>query len=135
MNWQAQGEESLVRTVILHDATTAKRVAQLREKQKEAQVGAEVWIWWTDGTRSDDGRVGAAAVCKHRDEWRYHRSYLGTGRMEVFGDEQWAIGLALDLAIEKRETLEKHGVETVAVFSYSQAVIQRTAHVEPGPGQ
>jgi ribonuclease HI len=55
--------------------------------------------------------------------------------MEVFDAELWAIGLALDVAIEKRETLQKHGVKTVAVFSDSQAAIRRTAHLEPGPGQ
>jgi len=66
---------------------------------------------------------------------RETRSYLGTGRMEVFDAELWAIGLALDVTIEKRETLQKHGVKTVAVFSDSQAAIRRMAHLEPGPGQ
>jgi len=80
-------------------------------------------MWWTDGSRSDDGRVGAAAVSKHRDEWRSCHSYLGTGRMEVFDAEVSAIRPALDVAIEKRETLQNHGVEMVAVFSESQASI------------
>jgi len=62
-------------------------------------------MWWTDGSRSDDGRVGAAAVYKHRDKWSFPRSYLGTGRMEVFDAELWDIGLALEVTIEKRETL------------------------------
>jgi len=34
-----------------------------------------------------------------------------------------------------RETFQKHGVKTVAVYSDSQAAILRTAHLEPGPGQ
>jgi ribonuclease HI len=55
--------------------------------------------------------------------------------MEVFEAELWAIGLALDMMIERRETLQNHGVKTVAVFSDSQAAIRRTAHLEPGPGQ
>jgi len=55
--------------------------------------------------------------------------------MEVFDTELWAIGLALDVVIEKREKLQEHGVKTVAVFSDSQAGIRRTAHLEPGPGQ
>jgi len=92
-------------------------------------------MWWTDGSRSDDGRVGATAVCKYGNQWRSRRSFLGTGRIEVFDAEMWAIGLALDLAIEKIDTLQKHGVRTVAVFSDSQAAIRRAAHVEPGPGQ
>jgi len=72
---------------------------------------------------------------KYGNQWRSRRSFLGTGRMEVFDAELWAIGLALDVAIETRETLQKHGVKTVAVFSDSQAAIRRTAHLEPGPGQ
>jgi hypothetical protein len=81
-------------------------------------------MWWTDGSRSDDGQVGAAAVCKHRNEWKSRRRFVGTGRSDVFDAEVWAIGLALDVAIEKRETLQVHGVKTVAVYSDSQAAIQ-----------
>jgi ribonuclease HI len=55
--------------------------------------------------------------------------------MGVFDAELWAIGLAHDVAIKKREELQEHGVKTVAVFSDSQAVIRRMAHQEPGPGQ
>jgi ribonuclease HI len=55
--------------------------------------------------------------------------------MKVFDAELWAIALALEVTIEKRETLQIHGVKTVAVFSDSQAAIRRTAHLEPGPGQ
>jgi hypothetical protein len=52
-------------------------------------------MWWTDGLRSDDGRVGAAAVCKHSDGWKAFCSHLHTGRVEVNDSELWAIGLAL----------------------------------------
>jgi len=55
--------------------------------------------------------------------------------MEVIDDELRAFGLALDVAIEKRQTPQVHGVKTVAVFSDSQAAIRRAAHLEPGPGQ
>jgi len=43
--------------------------------------------------------------------------------MEVFDAELWEIGLALEVVIEKRDILQKHGVETVAVFSNSQVAI------------
>jgi len=92
-------------------------------------------MWWTDGSRSDDGRVGAAAVCKHGNQWRPRRSFLGTGRMEVFDAELGAIGLALGETIEKRETLPRHGVEPVVIFSDSQTAIRQGAHLEPGLGQ
>jgi len=55
--------------------------------------------------------------------------------MEFFDAELWAIGLALDVTFEKRETLQIHGVKTVAVFSNSQAAIRHSAHMEPGRGQ
>jgi ribonuclease HI len=92
-------------------------------------------MWWTDGSRSDDGRVGAAAVCKHRDGWRAFGSHLGTGRMVVYDAELWAIGRALRESVKKRDTLQTHGVTKVAVFSDSQAAIRRTEHLEPEPGQ
>jgi hypothetical protein len=60
-------------------------------------------MWWTDGSCSDDDQVGAAAVCKHGNEWRSRRSFLGTGRLKVFDAELGAIGLALDVTIKKRE--------------------------------
>jgi len=53
--------------------------------------------------------------------------------MEVFNTELWAIGLTPDVVIEKRETLHTHGGKMVAIFSDSQAAIQPTAHLEPGP--
>jgi len=123
INWLALGEEPVVRTTILDDTTAAKSAAQRWAREKEAKIGAGVWMWWTDGSRSDDGQVGAAALCKHGNEWRSRRSFLCTGRMQIFDAELLAIGLALDMAIEKRDTLEKHGVKTVTVFSDLQAAI------------
>jgi hypothetical protein len=55
--------------------------------------------------------------------------------MEVLDVELWAIRLPLDLAMEKRDILQQHGVKLVAVFSDSQAAIPRTADLEPGLGQ
>ena len=65
MNWPAPGEEPMGTTTILDDTTVAKSAAQRWAREKEAKIKAGVWMWWTDGSRSDDGRVGAAAVCKH----------------------------------------------------------------------
>jgi len=121
--WPAPGEESVVRTIILDDTTAAKRMAQLWAREKEATIGAGVWMWWTDGSGSDDGRVGAAAVCKHGNQWRSRSSFLGTGRMELVDAELWAIGLGLGEMINKRETLQRHAVKTVASFSNSQTTI------------
>jgi hypothetical protein len=57
MSWPAPGEEPVVKTIILDDKSTAKKAAQRWAREKEAKVGAGVWMWWTDGSRSDDGRV------------------------------------------------------------------------------
>jgi len=92
-------------------------------KREEAKVGAAVWMWWTDGSRSDNGQVKAAAMRKHGNQWRSRRSFLGTGRMEVVDAELWAIGLTLDVTIEKRDTWQRHGVKTVAICSNSQTAI------------
>jgi len=68
MSWPAPGKEPAVRTTILDDTAAAKSSSQRWAREKDAKIGAGVWMWWTDGSRSDDGRVGAAAVCKHGNE-------------------------------------------------------------------
>ena len=135
MIWPALGEESAVCTTILGDTTAAKRCAQHWAREEEAKIGAGVWMWWTDGSRSEDGRVGAAAVCKHGNQWRSCRIFLGMGRMEVFDAELWAIGLALGLTIKESKTLQRHGVQTVAVFRDWQTGIRQAAHIAPCAGQ
>jgi hypothetical protein len=91
MRWPNPDKEPAVKTVIQSKDTAAKREAIHWAREREAKVGAGVWMWWTDGSRSDDGRVGAAAVCKHGDRWKAFHSHLGTGRMEVYDAELWAI--------------------------------------------
>jgi ribonuclease HI len=113
----------------------ATREAKCWAREREAKVGAGVSMWWTDGSLSDDGKVGAAAVCKHRDSLRAFLSHLGTGRMLVYDTELWDIGLALRESVKKRDTLQTHGVTKVAVFSDSEAAIRQTEHLEPAPGQ
>jgi len=65
MNWPAPGEEPAVRTTILDNTTPAKSPARRWAEEEQAKIGAGVWMWWTDGSCSDHGRVGATAVCKH----------------------------------------------------------------------
>jgi hypothetical protein len=89
----------------------------------------------TDGLHPDDGRVEAAAVCKHTDKWRSRHSSLGTGQLDFFDTELGAIGLAVEDSIEKRVLLPRHGVEMVEVISHSQAANWRAPHPEPGPRQ
>jgi len=65
MTWLAPGKEPVIRTTILEDTTAAKSAVQPWAGEKEAKIGAGVRMMWTDESRSEDGRVGAAAVCKH----------------------------------------------------------------------
>jgi hypothetical protein len=51
-------------------------------------------------------------------------SFLGTGHIQVFKADLWAIGLELAMAIKKSATLQMPGVKTVAVFSDSQDSIR-----------
>ena len=44
--------------------------------------------------------------------------------MEEFDAKLWVIGLTLDVTIKRRETLQRHGVKTVAVFRDSQTAIR-----------
>jgi hypothetical protein len=55
--------------------------------------------------------------------------------MKVFEVKLCAISLAIDVAIENPETLQKHAVKLLPVFSDSQATIGGTPHLELGLGQ
>jgi len=92
-------------------------------------------MWWTDGSRTDDGRVRAAAVCFQVDGWPLFRSYLGTGQMEAFHLELWAMGVTLRKYVARAEALPAHRVTTVAVFSDSQESTRWTIHWDQGPEQ
>jgi hypothetical protein len=55
--------------------------------------------------------------------------------VEIGDVELSAIGVVLDVTIEKREVLQNHAVKMAAVFSNAQTAVRRMSHVEPGPGQ
>jgi len=128
-------EQPAVKTVILGDDIAAKREATWWVREKEAKVGAGVWMWWTDGFRTHDGKVAAAVVCKHRDGWKSLCSHLGTGRMEVYNAELWAIELSLRELVKKINGLRVDRVTNVAILSDSQVAICGIEHQEPGLGQ
>jgi hypothetical protein len=125
---------SVVRTIILGVATAAMRTMQLWARENECQIGAMVWMCWTDASHSDNGRQGAVAVYKHRTQWRSHCSYLRSGHMEVYDAELWGLGLTLDKPSEKRETLQKRRVKMVAILRHTQTAIGQAAQLEPGLG-
>jgi hypothetical protein len=63
MRWPDLVENTVVKTSILEDDPTAKSATELwvRGRQDKAECGT--WRWWTDISRLNDGKVGAAAVC------------------------------------------------------------------------
>jgi len=135
MSWPPPVEEPVVKTILLDDKGTAKRAVQCWATEKEVTVGAAVWMWWTDASRSGNGRVGAAALYIHDNEWRTHRSRLGAGWMEFFNAELWVIGLMPGETVKRRQTRQKNGVTMVAVCNNSQAAIRWTASLELCAGQ
>jgi ribonuclease HI len=128
-------EKPAVKTTIMEDDAAAKRAAKLWAREKEGKAKSGTWTWWTDGSRTDAGKVGAAAGCLNGDHWTVFRSFLDTGRMEVFDAELWAIAVALRMSVINAKALRAHGVTTVGIFSDLHAAIRRTAHLDPGPGQ
>jgi ribonuclease HI len=88
-------------------------------------------VIWTDGSRTQDGRVGAAAVHLVEGEWRTCRRHLGTNK-EVFDAEMYALGLALQ---EAQRYTTGWGYTEVEIRCDAQAALQRIKHNRPGPGQ
>ena len=95
MHWSNPDKAPAVKTVILSEDTPAKREAIRWVREREAKVGTGIWMWWTDRSQSDDGRVGTARMCKHGDCCTAICSQLGTGRMEVYDGDLWPIRLTL----------------------------------------
>lgn len=84
---------------------------------------------WTDGSRLQNGRVGAAVVWWGKDTWTGRGSYLGSNK-EVFDSEVFAILRAVRFLQERKES-----GKTYTVFSDSQAPLARIQHSECGPVQ
>ena len=86
-------------------------------------------VLWTDGSRLDNGKVGAAVAWQDIFE-SWHTPELRLGRRkEVFDTELTEACEALRLA----RSLQSTG--PVTVFLDSQTAINRLQHAEPGTGQ
>ena len=104
------------------------------EKKEEALKTAKEWTnqestIWTDGSRLEDGSVGAAVAYWREGSWVRRGSYLGKNK-EVFNAEVFAIHQALEI-LRDRDERNTHYM----VFSDSQAAISRVQHDRTGPGQ
>jgi ribonuclease HI len=84
---------------------------------------------WSDGSRLDNGRVGAGVAWQNPlGAWQAREVPLGLGK-EVFDAELVGACEALEIAMEDR------GREPVTVLLDSQAAISRLRHQRVGPGQ
>ena len=93
------------------------------EKKEEALRTAKEWdqpdTVWTDGSRQEDGAVGAACAWRSREgEWTGRRFQLGRNK-EVFDAEVFAVWQALR-ALEQRN--ERDCEYTIFVDSTSAIV-------------
>ena len=85
---------------------------------------------WTDGSRLDSSRVGAACAWQTEQEvWTGKRFFLGDNK-EVFDAGVFAILQALKVFDERRQSGREY-----TIFSNYQPAIQRARSDQPGPGQ
>ena len=84
---------------------------------------------WTDGSRRENERVGAAIAFKRRGSWKEQGTYLGRNKV-VFDAELFAIGQAREEFEGRKESNREY-----TIFSDSQAAISRIQHDRTGPGQ
>ena len=103
-------------------------------EKEEALRTAKEWdrpdTVWTDGSRQEDGAVGAACVWRSPEGgWTGHRFQLGKNK-EVFDAEVFAVWQALR-ALEQRS---RHGRE-YTIFVDSASAITRVRGDARGPGQ
>ena len=94
-----------------------------REAIQEAKRNRVGIVLWTDGSRLDVGKVGAAVVWfdGKLNKWQEKRRFLGKNK-DSFDAELWAILDALVLGIKRTRNV---GPTTVTVFTDSQAAITK----------
>jgi ribonuclease HI len=107
----------------VEDPETATREAS------RPPTGSEGTDLFSDDSRLDDWRVGAAAAYKPpTGPWKARLAPLGAG-FEVFDAELVGVAEALEWALAKRL------IGPIRVFLDAQNAISRLQHTNPGPGQ
>ena len=105
------------------------KVLDTEEALEQARQSRPGLTLWSDGSRLEDGRVGAGIAWQTpQGTWRTRELPLGKGK-EVFDAELQGAYAALELALR----LEDQGPVTVLLDA--QSAISRLQHLEPGPGQ
>ena len=85
--------------------------------------------FWTDGSRQDNGRVGAACVWRTPRGWTGRRFHLGTNK-EVLNAEVYSICQALSIAEQRQESSRRY-----TLIVDSTAAIEGIRLDSIGPGQ
>ena len=107
------GEDSLMHVVIV-----SAEKAILEAKKYQAGL-----VLWTDGSKLNSGKSGAAVVWRNRrlNSWHEKKQYLGK-KKQPFDTKLWTLFDALEIAIK-----ETRNVNTipVIVFTYSRAALTK----------
>ena len=102
------------------------------DDREPALETAKTWrrpdTMWTDGSRQEDGRVGAACVWRTQQGWTGRRYHLGSNK--VFDAEVFAVYRALDVIDQRQETGRRY-----TVFVDSMSATNRVRDDSLGPGQ
>ena len=109
------------------------RASVIVEEKEEALRTAKEWTdqensIWTDGSRLENGAVGAAVAFKEEGVWKGKGFYLGKNK-EVFDAETYAIYQAMRTLDDRGDRGRRY------TFSNSQAAVSRIQHDRTGPGQ
>lgn len=91
----------------------------------------DLLVMWTDGSRTDEGRVGAAVAYRREEGWKTLKRHLGTNK-EVYDAELYGLGMALK---EAKKLARAGGFTEVEIRCDAQAALQRIKDNRPGPGQ
>ena len=97
-----------------------------KDALEEAKKYRPGLVMWTDGSKLNHGRVGAAVCWREKaiDFWKEKSTYLGKNK-EILDAELWAILSALDIAAKK--TLNAKNAP-ITIFCDSQKVLRVIEH-------
>jgi ribonuclease HI len=118
---------SLKGRVIVEDTDSAKATAETWSTDKGFAV-------FTDGSKSEEGWTGCAAVWKSDDTWQGRKMFMGRNK-EVFDAELYAIWLGLTAARDHQDEWAAVGPKSITIFTDAQAALKRIRNNDPGPGQ
>jgi hypothetical protein len=88
---------------------------------------------WTDGSRDDQGNVGAA-VWSQDTKWVGHEFRLGRNK-DVFDAELYGILQATATIRDEASRWKANGLTKVTILSCSHAALKGIKHNGIGPGQ